>query len=74
MPDEPLTLKSTAIFSVAMSDKCTFIIRDGAVFGPLESIVQNSTIGSSSELLSTSLTPMVLIESIMLLLKLTFKP
>ena len=74
IPDEPETLKSTTTSSSKILDKCTFILTDGAVLGPLELIVQSSTIGSSTKLLSGLLTPIVLTESIILLLKLTLKP
>ena len=50
LPVEPVTLKSMTIFSGEILDKCTFIILDKEVLGPLESTVQNSTIGSSTKL------------------------
>ena len=71
LPDEPVTLKSTAISSDAVFDRCTFILTDGSVLGPLESIVHSSMIGSSVKSSSSSVTPMFLIESITLLFKLT---
>ena len=83
LADEPVILKSMAISSGAILDKCTFIFREEAVLGPLEFIVQNSTIGSSIKLsssgssiklLSSSFAPLVLIASIILLSKLTLKP
>ena len=51
LADEPEILKSTTISSGAILDKWTFIFRDGSVLGPLEFIVQNSKIGSSTKLL-----------------------
>ena len=53
LSEEPVILKSTTTSSSAILDKCTFILRAEAVLGPLELIVQNSTIGSSTKFLSS---------------------
>ena len=82
LADALAMLKSRTTSSGTILDKCTFIFKDVEVVGPLEFTVQNSTIGSptylsnasSTKMLSIPYSSMVLIESIILLSKITLKP